>query len=96
MPLEMSPLGCWGLPAALLALFCCPGELVPGVPGLARAGPEGELPGPLASGVGGGAGPEVTEALNTVAAHPGPWVPCQLSSPMVLGGGGKLAFGTAG
>ncbi|XP_034882175.1 intercellular adhesion molecule 2 isoform X1 [Mirounga angustirostris] len=26
MPLEMSPFGCWGLPAALLALFCCPGS----------------------------------------------------------------------
>ncbi|XP_019660738.1 intercellular adhesion molecule 2 isoform X2 [Ailuropoda melanoleuca] len=26
MPLEMSPFGCWGLPTALLALFCCPGS----------------------------------------------------------------------
>ncbi|XP_043440921.1 intercellular adhesion molecule 2 isoform X1 [Prionailurus bengalensis] len=26
MPLKMSPFGCWGLPAALLALFCCPGS----------------------------------------------------------------------
>ncbi|XP_038402803.1 intercellular adhesion molecule 2 isoform X6 [Canis lupus familiaris] len=25
-PLKMSPFGCWGLPAALLALFCCPGS----------------------------------------------------------------------
>uniref|UniRef100_H0WNM3 Intercellular adhesion molecule 2 n=1 Tax=Otolemur garnettii TaxID=30611 RepID=H0WNM3_OTOGA len=24
-PPEMSPFGCWGLPAALLALLCCPG-----------------------------------------------------------------------
>lgn len=44
MPLKMSPFGCWGLPAALLALFCCPGEQVPGVPDLAHASPEG---GPL-------------------------------------------------
>lgn len=97
MPLEMSPFGCWGLPTALLALFCCPGELVPGVGDLARASPEGGLPAPLASGMGGGAGPEVTEALNTVAAYPGYWMLCQPGSPMIPDGGvGKLAFWMAG
>lgn len=45
-PLKMSPFGCWGLPAALLALFCCPGELVPAVPDLARASPEDGPPAP--------------------------------------------------
>ena len=38
---EMSPSGCWGLPVAVLALLFCPGEPVPGAPGLARARPEG-------------------------------------------------------
>lgn len=51
--LEMAPLGSWGLPAALLALLCCPGEPVPGVPDLAWASPEGGPPAPLALGGGG-------------------------------------------
>lgn len=95
----MSPFGCWGLPAALLALFCCPGELVPAVPNLARASPED---GPLAPRLRawGGAGPEVTEVWNAAAAWVQGAVPAWL--PRDPGrveegvGDGKLAFWTTG